>query len=89
MRQALGRRHREARRMDEGEQLEQIEPRQIGIAEPVADQRRVQHDHRRFRRLRDRRPAPDRLDPAVAMRDPDAAMGCVERGIREQAHSPA
>ena len=81
--QPLGRRHREARRMDEGEQFQQVEPIEIGIAEPVADQRRVQHDHWRFRRARHRRAAADRLDPAVFMRDPDAAMGCVERRIRQ------
>ena len=26
----------------------------------------------------------DRLDPAVGLGDPDAAMGCVERGIRQR-----
>jgi hypothetical protein len=32
--EALGRRHDEARRVDEGIELEQVEPRQVGIAQP-------------------------------------------------------
>ena len=75
---ALGRRHREAGRMDEGEQLQQVEAGQIGIAEPVADQRRVQHDHRRFGRARDRLAAADRLD----VRRPARRSRC-RHGLRE------
>ena len=67
--------------MDEGEQLQQIEAGQFRIAEPVADQRRIQQDHRRFGGARDRLPPPHRLDRPVRMREPDAAVGCVQRGI--------
>jgi hypothetical protein len=89
MRQPLGRRHREPRRMDEGEKLQQIEPRQLRIAEPLSDQRRIQHDQRRLRRPRDRLPAPQPLHTPVRQRHPDAAMGCVERGIRQRSgHFP-
>ena len=40
--------------MDEGEQFEQVEPRHIGIAQPLPDQRRVEQDVRRFGQPRDR-----------------------------------
>ena len=83
------RRHREAGGMDEGEQFEQVEAGEIGIAEPVADERRVEHDHRRFGRARDRLAAADRLDAALGPGDPDAAMGCVKRGIRQRGRHPA
>jgi hypothetical protein len=81
--EALGGRHREARRMDEGEQLQEVEPAEVRIAEPAADERRVQHDHRRLGRPRDRRPAPDRFGPPVRPGDPDAAMGRVQSGVGE------
>ena len=86
---APGRRNREARRVDEGVELEQVEARQIGIAEPAADERRVEHDHRRFRRAGDRLAAADRFRAPVAPGDPDAAMGRVKRGIRERGHALA
>ena len=52
--------------MDEGEQFEQVEPAQIGIAEPLPDQRRVEEDMRRFRRPGDRLAAPRLAHLAVA-----------------------
>ncbi|KIU01554.1 hypothetical protein QU38_01030, partial [Staphylococcus aureus] len=77
----LGRRPHEAGGVEKGEQLEQVEPRQLRIAEPLPDQRRIEQDHRRVRR------DPDRLAPAhrtaLALRrgEPDAAMAGVESGI--------
>ena len=77
------RRHREPRRMDEGEQLEQVEPRQIGIAEPLPDQRRVQHDVRRLgQRGRSPRPATPRA-PRRRRRTSRCRHGL--RGAREEA----
>ena len=46
MGEAFRRGHHEARRMDEGEQLQEIEPEQIGIAEAAGYQRRAQHQDR-------------------------------------------
>lgn len=84
-RQSARRRHHEARRAEKGEQFEHVQPRQIGIAEPLPDQRCVEHDHRRVGR------DPDRLAPsdrprALGIGDPDAAMACVQRGIGERSH---
>ena len=86
--QARRGRHREPRRMDEGEQLEQVEPAQLGIAEPLPDQRRVEDDVRRLGGPRDRF-APARLAHlAVAARQPDPGMGCVQRGKRQRSGHP-
>ena len=52
----------------------------VGIAEPLPDQRRVEHDHRRVGRDPDRLAPPDRAR-AVGVGDPDAGMAGVERGI--------
>ena len=72
----------------EGEQFEQVEPRQLGIAQPLPDQRRVEQDHRRIGGDPDRLAPPDRARPS-AVGDPDAAMAGVERGIGErQASAP-
>ena len=70
--------------MQEGEQFEQVEPRQLGIAEPLPDQRRVEHDHRR---VGGDAGSPRRARPrgvAIGVGDPDAAMAGVERGIGER-----
>ena len=40
--------------MDESEQFEQVEPAQIGIAEPLPGQRRIQEDMLSLGRPRDR-----------------------------------
>ena len=69
--------------MDEGEQFEQVEPAQIGIAEPLPDQRRIEDDVRGLRRARDRFAAARLANLAVAVREPDARMGCVQ--AREEA----
>ena len=76
-------RHGEARRMDEGEQLQQVEPGHIGIAEALADQRRVEDDMRRLGQPGDRL-APRRLAHLAARGDPDAGMGCMEGGKRQR-----
>ncbi len=88
MRQAFGRRHREASRVDEGEQLEQIEPRKLRVAEPLPDERSVQHDQRVLGRQCDRLAPAERFDPAVGPGRPDAAMGCVERAIGQKGRHP-
>ena len=82
-----GGRHREARRMDEGEQLEQVEPGQVGIAEPLPDQRRVEDDVRRFGGARDRLAARRFAHLSVAVRQPNPRMGCVQRGKRQGTHA--
>src|SRR3546814_13354728 len=64
-------RHREARGIEEGEKLEQIEPREFGIAEPVAGQRRVQQEMRGRGNRRDRLTAPDALDAPVRAGSPN------------------
>ncbi len=71
----------EAGGQHEGEEFEQVEAGQIRIAEPAGDQRRVQQNHRRFGRPRNRLPPADRLGASVRMGDPDPAMGGVEGGI--------
>ena len=73
-------RHREARGIEEGEQLEQVEARELGIAEPVAGQRRIEEEVRGRRDRRHRLAAPDALDAAVRVGDPDADMARVDRG---------
>ncbi len=73
-------RHREARGVEKSEKLEQVEPREFGIAEPVAGERRVQEQVRRCRDGGDRLAAPDALDAAVRVGDPDADMARVDRG---------
>ena len=77
-------RHREPRRVDEGEQLEQVEARQVGIAEPLADQRRVEDDVRSFGRPRDRLAALRLANLAVRAAQPDSGVGCVEGGKRQR-----
>ena len=52
--------------LQEREQFEQVEPRQFGIAQPLPDQRRVEHDHRRVGRAPDRLAAPDRTAPSAS-----------------------
>ncbi len=83
---AARRRHHEARRAEESEQLQHIEPRQIGITQPLPDQRRVEHDHRCIRRDPDRFAPPDR-PRALGIGDPDAAMAGMQRGMGEQGHA--
>ena len=79
--EAMRRRHREARGKDKGEQLEQVETRQIGIAEPLTGQRRVQQDHRRLGGARRRFALGDLAHLAVGRGDPDARMACMQGGI--------
>ncbi len=50
MGEASRRGHAEPRRMDEGEQFQQIQPGQVGIAEPRCHQRRVEQQQRRIGR---------------------------------------
>ena len=87
---ARGRRHGKARREQESEKFEQVEPRQFGIAEPVARQRRAQQQMRRPRDGRHRLAAPDALRAARRVGDPDADMARVNRGQGESggAHRP-
>ncbi len=84
--EALGRRDHEPRRMHEREQLEQIEARQVGIAEPAGNQRRVEQQQGRIRRRHDRialgRPPRD----ARAGPDPAAGVAGVKRGQGKRIH---
>ena len=67
--------------MDEGEKLEQVEPRQFGIAEPLSDEWRVQQYHRGFGGLRDRLATPDASHAPVGRGDPDTGMACMKGRI--------
>jgi hypothetical protein len=70
-------RHDEARRMDEGEQFEQVHPRQFGIAEAARGDSRIEQQMRRVRRAPDR--FPTRYRGGI---DPESGMGRDERGGR-------
>ena len=78
--QPLGRRHHEPRRVDEGEQFEQVEPRQVGIAQPRRHQRRVEQQQRRIRRRDDRLALGDPARRAVRRRAASSRHGW--RGAR-------
>ena len=78
-RQARHRRHREPRRMDEGEQFQQVEPRDFGGTQPLPDRRRVEQHMRSLGEPPDRL-APRRFAHLSIHRNPDAGMGCMERG---------
>ena len=86
-RQCLGKpldcRHDEPRRMDEREQLEQIEAVKIGIAQPLSDERRIEQNDRRFGCFRNGFPASDPAR-AIVVGDPDAAVACVKRGVGQR-----
>ncbi|MCY1169613.1 hypothetical protein D9M73_96580 [compost metagenome] len=82
-REPARRRHHEARRAQKGEQFEQIEPGQIGIAQPLPDQGGIEQDDRRIGGDPDRLPPPDR-PRAVLIRNPDAAMAGVQRRIGQR-----
>ena len=70
-------------RMDEREQLEQVESGQIGIAEPLPQQRSVEQDMRRFCHPANRLPLANRAGFAIDRANPDATMARVECGIGE------
>ena len=71
--------------MDEGEQLEQVEPAQVRIAEPLPDERRVEDDVRSLRCPRDRFAAA-RLAHLAAAGQPNPGVGCMKRG-EDKRHS--
>ena len=71
--------------MEEGEELEQVEPRQFRIAQPLRHQRCVQHNDRSFPRARNRVTAPDPLR-ATVIGTPDAAMAGVKGGMQQRGH---
>src|SRR3546814_6725619 len=66
--------------MEEGEEFEQVESRQLGIAEPVAGQRRAEQQVRRPRHRRNRLTAPDALHAPARIGQPDADMARMDRG---------
>ena len=66
--------------MYEGEQLEQIEPGKIGIAQPLADYGRAEQDDRRIRRHPHRLPAPQHARLAIGRGEPDTGMAGVQGG---------
>jgi hypothetical protein len=82
-REALGRRHRELAGTQERVEFEQVEPGQLGIAEALPDQRRVEQDDGGVRRDPDRLAAPDRAR-LLPGRDPDAGMAGVQGWIGER-----
>ena len=80
--ETFGGRHHEPRGMDEGVKLEQVEPRQVGIAQPVRHQRRVEQQQRGIGGEHDRLALADRAGNA-ALAQPDPAMAGVQRGVGE------
>src|SRR3546814_10722955 len=66
--------------MEEGEEFEQVESRQLGIAEPVAGQRRAEQQVRRPHHRRNRLTAPDALHAPARIGQPDADMARMDRG---------
>src|SRR5579859_611330 len=76
-------RHCETRGMDEGKQLQQIEPGNLGIAQPLPDQRRVEQHQRPLGGERDRLAALQCARRPAPLGEPDATMGGVE-GERRQ-----
>ena len=80
VRQPLGGGHAECGRMDESEQFEQVEPRQVGIAKPARHQRRIHQQlrrvggghHRLALRTAARRP--------IRIAQPGAGMAGMQRG---------
>ena len=80
-RQPLGRRHHKPRGMDERKQFQKIKPGKLGIAQPLPYQRRIEQDHRRLARPRNRLPPAKPPRRAIRRGNPDAAMTGVDRGI--------
>ena len=86
--QAFGRRHGEARRVDEGEQLQQVKAGKLGIAQALRGERRVQEDDGRFRRGADRLAATD-LARSGGLGDPGAAVTGVKGWVGQHARDIA
>ena len=66
--------------MHKRKQLEQVEARNIGIAQTLPHKRCVEQNYRRFARTGDRHAATDPAHAAL-IGNPDTAMTCVKRGI--------
>src|SRR5690606_28097950 len=86
VRQTLGSGHDEARGMDEGVELEEVEPRKVRIAEPRRDERCVQDQQRSIRRGHDRFALADRARRAVGGLQPGSGVAGVERGEGKRGH---
>ena len=84
--EASGGRNREARRINEGEQLEQIEAAQLRIAQTLPYQRRVQDDVGCLRSSGDRFAAARLAHLAGCRGEPNARVGGVQRGERKRGH---
>ena len=78
-RQPFGRGHQEARGMQKGPEFEQVQPVEFMIAQPLPGQRRIEQQHRRFGRARDRLPL-GQAQGAAMFAQPYAAMAGVKRG---------
>jgi hypothetical protein len=72
--------------MDEREQLQQIEPTQIRIAEPLTDQGRIEDDVRCLRRASNRLASAGFASLAFATGNPDAGVGRMERWKSDRRH---
>jgi len=84
----LGGRHHEPRGMDEGVKLQQVEPRKVGIAQPVRHQRGVEQQKGRIGREHDRLALADGAsNPAFAQ--PHSAVTGMDRGKGEGGGHPA
>src|SRR3546814_12978598 len=76
-------RHGEARGMDEGVQLQQVQARKLGIAKAGGGERRVEQDDGCIRGAGDPLPPAHRSGLATRKGDPVAGMACNDRGIRQ------
>ena len=86
MGQPLGRRHHEARWMDEGIEFQQIQPRQVWIAQSAGHQRRVEQDQRRVSRRHDRVALGQAARHPAAVAEPAAAMAGMKGGKGKRGH---
>ena len=85
--ETLGRGHDEPGRVDEGVELQEIEPGKIRIAEPAGDQRGVEQQQRGVGGGHDRVALGDRAGAALRPAKPASGMAGVERGEGQRVHA--
>ena len=85
----LGRRHNEACRVNESEQLEQVEPRQVRITQPAGDERSVEQQQRSVRRSHHRIALRGGARASLTGSEPASGMAGVKRRKRKRVHQTA